>query len=62
MNNYLECASLLKACDNIEIFTHIHPDGDALGSSYALCYALKKLGKKVRVVCLDTLPKVFSYI
>ncbi len=62
MNKLSECAELLKSLDNIEIFTHIHPDGDALGSSYALSYALKKLGKKVRVVCLDTLPEVFSYI
>lgn len=57
-----ECAELLKTFDNIHIYTHIHPDGDALGSSYALSAALKKLGKRVKVVCLDTLPEYLSFI
>ncbi len=57
-----ECAALLKTFDNIHIYTHIHPDGDALGSSFALSAVLKKLGKRVKVVCLDTLPEYLSFI
>ena len=57
-----DCARLLKKLDKIHIYTHIHPDGDTLGSSYALAYALKKIGKRVKVVCLDTLPYYLSFI
>lgn len=62
MNSILEVSELLKSFDNIEIFTHVHPDGDALGSSFALACALRKLGKNARVTCLDTLPSDFEYI
>jgi phosphoesterase RecJ-like protein len=40
-----ECAELLKGQDNILIVSHLRPDGDTLGSSAALCHALKRLGK-----------------
>ena len=62
MNDVCSVAELLKGADNIEIFTHVHPDGDALGSAYALSAALKKLSKNVRVTVNDTLPSDFSYI
>jgi len=62
MNDIIRVAELLKSADNIEILTHVHPDGDALGSSYALSAALKKLSKKVKVTVNDILPKDFSYI
>lgn len=62
MNNIREVAEFLKNSDKIEIFTHTHPDGDALGSSWALASALKKLGKTVRVTVNDTLPRDFEYI
>lgn len=62
MNDIREVADFLKKSDKIEIFTHIHPDGDALGSSWALASALKKIGKEVRVTVNDTLPRDFEYI
>lgn len=62
MTSIREVADFLKKSDNIEIFTHIHPDGDALGSSWALASALKKLNKQVRVTVNDTLPRDFEYI
>ena len=40
-----ECAELLKGQDNILIISHLRPDGDTLGSSAALCHALRRLGK-----------------
>lgn len=57
-----ECAELIKALDKVHIYTHIHPDGDALGSSFALAAAMKKIGKSVKVICLDTLPKYLSHV
>ena len=43
-------ARLLRENDNILILTHRNPDGDTIGSGFALLHALKKLGKKVMVV------------
>lgn len=43
--------------DNITLLCHRRPDGDTVGSAFALYYALKELGKEVRVLCADALPK-----
>ncbi|MBQ1186132.1 MAG: DHH family phosphoesterase [Clostridia bacterium] len=51
----------LKENDNYLVLTHASPDGDTLGSAYALKYGLKKLGKKVQVVCPDEIPHKYDY-
>lgn len=51
----------LKQKDNFLILTHRSPDGDTLGSGYALMFALKSLGKKARVVCGDEIPTKYAY-
>ncbi len=51
--NVEKCAQILGEQDNILILTHAHPDGDTVGSGFALSLALKKLGKKARVICAD---------
>ena len=38
------------------IASHVRPDGDAVGSQMAMAYALKHLGKDVRVVSRDAAP------
>jgi bifunctional oligoribonuclease and PAP phosphatase NrnA len=38
------------------VTSHARPDGDAIGSSLAMAYALKHLGKEVRVVSKDAPP------
>lgn len=55
-------ARLLRENDNILILTHRNPDGDTIGSGFALLHALKKLGKKVMVVCTDPFPEKYGYI
>ena len=35
------------------VTSHARPDGDAIGSSMAMAYALRHLGKDVRVVSSD---------
>ncbi len=47
----------LKQNDNIVILAHKNPDGDTIGSSFALMYALQSMGKKARVLCNDDYPK-----
>ena len=57
-----EAASQLKNADNILILTHINPDGDTLGSGFALLRALRKMGKKARVINGDTINSKFSFL
>lgn len=57
-----ECAALLKEFDNYLILTHRNPDGDTLGSAFALHRALSKLNKKSMVRCVDPIPKKYSYL
>ncbi len=57
-----ECASLLKEFDNYLILTHRNPDGDTLGSAFALKRALDLLGKKSMVRCFDEMHPKFSYL
>ncbi len=40
---------LIDKANKIAVFTHTHPDGDALGSSYALKLALCGIGKECEV-------------
>lgn len=60
--NVDECARLLKEQDNILILTHAHPDGDTLGSGFALCRALMQLGKICAVENADEIPAKYSYL
>ena len=57
-----EAASLLKEHDRFKILTHSYPDGDCLGSGYALAFALRKLGKKANVAVDGALPSKFAYL
>ncbi len=52
----------LKSEDKILILTHMNPDGDTLGSAFALLRILRKMGKKAKVYCSDKIPEKFSYL
>jgi phosphoesterase RecJ-like protein len=52
----------LSRHDKFIICAHESPDGDAIGSEYALLYALKKLSKKVKVINNDPTPSNFLFI
>jgi phosphoesterase RecJ-like protein len=58
--NAESAARLLLENDRFLIITHRSPDGDTLGAGFGLCYALRDIGKKARVVNNDPLPKKFS--
>ena len=46
-----ELCEFITERDNYLILTHASPDGDTLGSAYALKRGLSKLGKKAKVIC-----------
>lgn len=56
-----EVCSFLLTNDNYLILCHASPDGDTLGSGYALKLGLASLGKKAKVVCPDPIPSKYNY-
>jgi len=52
----------LLAAEGILIFSHIRPDGDAVGSLLALGLALQDAGKQVQMVLKDGVPSEFRFL
>ena len=53
---------VLKENDNFYILTHKSPDGDTLGSAFALCFALQKMNKNAKVLCSDVIPEKYKFL
>jgi phosphoesterase RecJ-like protein len=51
-----EIAGEIRRRERFVIVSHTRPDGDAIGSSMAMAFALRLLGKDVRVVSRDVPP------
>ncbi len=56
-----QTARFLKRHDHYIILTHASPDGDTLGSAYALYYGLNEIGKSACVLCPEVIPKKYDY-
>lgn len=52
---------LIDDSNNIYIVGHIGPDGDAIGSSFALCLALNNIGKNAKVI-MPNYSESFSFL
>ena len=57
-----ETAEFLLAHDHFAILTHRRPDGDTIGSSAALCRALRKLGKTAHVIRNPEVTERFRWL
>ena len=57
-----ETALKLKSADKILVTAHVNPDGDALGSTLAMCLALRQLGKTAQIYIDDKLPTNLSFM
>lgn len=57
-----EIKNFLETSRNILITTHLSPDGDAIGSSLALAFYLKKRGHEVTVVTPDDYPRFLHWL
>ncbi len=57
-----QIAELLINADSVLIFPHIQMDGDALGSSTALCLALRNCGKKAGILIEDKIPDNLKFL
>ena len=53
----------IKDAENIVIMAHEQPDGDAIGSSLAMCIALNNMGKNVSYLLAENdFPETFNYL
>lgn len=59
-----EIAGFLKdeSVKNYILLTHKSPDGDTLGSGFALCRVLKNMGKKVKILGSDGFPDRYDFL
>jgi bifunctional oligoribonuclease and PAP phosphatase NrnA len=57
-----QIAIKLKEAETILLYPHIIMDGDTLGSSIALCIALRKIGKKAHVLIEDEIPSYLLFM
>ncbi|MEG1886533.1 MAG: bifunctional oligoribonuclease/PAP phosphatase NrnA [Oscillospiraceae bacterium] len=57
-----DTCAFLKSHDNYLILTHCSPDGDTLGSGFALMRILEQLGKKAAVLAPDGIPDDFIFL
>lgn len=55
-------AGLLREAQDVLIITHKNPDGDALGSGFALCAALRARGKRARVENEHKIHERYEYM
>ncbi len=55
VKDWSEIIEKLDQCSSVAVFPHVHADGDAIGSAYALALVLLSRGKKV-LVCLEEEP------
>jgi len=51
-----QIADAIRGRQRFVVASHARPDGDAIGSSLAMAYALRHMGKDVRVVSRDAPP------
>jgi phosphoesterase RecJ-like protein len=54
-----QVAEAIRQRQRFLVVSHARPDGDAIGSSLAMAYALRHLGKTVRVLSHDAAPPPF---
>jgi phosphoesterase RecJ-like protein len=57
-----EIAEVLRTRERFLVLSHMHPDGDALGSELAMGLCLRQLGKDVTIWNEDGVPEKFRYL
>ena len=57
-----KAAKELFESDDILIICHIRPDGDTIGSAFALYYPLKAMGKRVAVACSSEITPKYHFV
>ncbi len=57
-----DAVRFIRTHDDILLIAHVSPDGDTLGSCFALYGALLELGKCAQIVCEDPVPAIYRFL
>lgn len=57
-----DIVELIRGAENIVITSHRSPDGDSIGSSMAMYYFIKELGKEARICHPDPSPAFLDWV
>lgn len=55
-------AGAIASAGRIVVTTHVHMDGDALGSAAALCLLARSAGKECRLAFADAVPERYAFV
>lgn len=61
-NSQQEIAQIFRKYSHFIISSHIHLDGDALGSELALYFMLKQLKKEAVIINQDIIPDIYRFL
>lgn len=62
MDDLKQLANQIKQAKRVAIFTHMRPDGDAIGGSLALSCALEKMGIQTQVCVESEIPSNLTFL
>ena len=62
MQDWKQISEAITGASVINVFTHIHSDGDCVGSAFALAYFLSNFGKKINIICEEKPPENLAHI
>lgn len=62
MQDWKQIQKAISEAGDIVLFTHIHADGDCLGSAFGLAYFLCGQGKTVRILTEEQPPENLSFL
>lgn len=57
-----EICDILEDCPRMLILTHVNPDGDCIGSAFALKHMVEAVGGTARCVCPSELPRRLQFL
>jgi phosphoesterase RecJ-like protein len=57
-----EARRMIDAANRVFLIAHVDPDGDTIGSTLALAYGLRKIGKDCSLACSDPVPQILSFL
>lgn len=57
-----EVCDILENAENVLILTHVNPDGDTIGSAFALKCIVEALGGRARCVCPSDIPHRLAFL
>jgi len=62
MNDLERIAEVLAGAESVLLVSHVSPDGDTIGSTLGIMWALRALSVPVRVACDDPVPQEAAFL